>query len=219
VVTPGGDDTLKKLPTLELPPRLDGKTVLDVGAWDGFYSFEAERRGAERVLAIDEFVWIGKTWGSKEGFDLARRALGSRVEDRIMSVYDLSPENPGTFDIVLFLGVLYHLRHPILALERLFSVTRELLVLETHVHLRHRQPMLEFYPGDEVLGDSSNWFGPNPAAVAAMLRSVGFRRVVMVSGPASFPFRFARAARNLIARPKSQRYGLHHGRVVFHAFP
>src|SRR5437879_7385162 len=112
VITPGASDNLKTLPKLGLPERLDGKAVLDIGAWDGFFSFEAERRGAARVLATDSFSWDGSNWSTKAGFQLARRALGSRVEDETIDVLDLAPERSGTFDVVLFLGALYHMRHP-----------------------------------------------------------------------------------------------------------
>src|SRR5207244_3092089 len=104
VVTPGIDDSPAKLARLGLPDDLTGKTVLDVGAWDGFFSFEAERRGARHVLATDAFSWGGGGWGTKHGFELAHRALGSRVESRWIDVLDLSPETVGTFDLVLFLG-------------------------------------------------------------------------------------------------------------------
>ena len=123
VVTPGVDNSPKKLRLLALPESLDGKTVLDVGAWDGFFSFEAERRGAKRVLATDQFSWSAQGWGSKAGFELARTALRSKVEDMNIDVLELSPEKVGTFDVVFFLGVLYHMRHPLLALERIASVT------------------------------------------------------------------------------------------------
>ena len=75
IVTPGVDNSSLRLAKLHLPEDLSGKSVLDVGAWDGFFSFEAERRGAERVLATDSFCWGGGGWGTKDGFDLARRAL------------------------------------------------------------------------------------------------------------------------------------------------
>lgn len=107
IVTPGMGGNLVTLGRLGLPARLDGMSVLDVGAWDGFFSFEAERRGARRVLATDRFRWDGQGgWGSKEGFELARQALGSRVEDKRIDVLDLSPETVGVFEVVLFLGVL-----------------------------------------------------------------------------------------------------------------
>jgi tRNA (mo5U34)-methyltransferase len=162
---------------------LAGTSVLDIGAWDGFFSFEAERRGASRVLATDSFIWGGANpHQSRAGFDLARRALGSHVEDCTIDVMDLSPETVGVFDLVLFLGVLYHLKHPLLALERVYSVTADHLVLETHAERRPaRRPAMVLYPGAELAGDPTNWWGPNVAAVEGMLTTVGFSRVRVVS--------------------------------------
>lgn len=181
IVTPGVWNTPQLLPRLHLPPDLTGQTVLDVGCWDGFYSFEAERRGAQRVLATDSFTWQRKSWGSKDGFDLARRALNSHVEELEIDVLDLHPDRVGTFDIVLFLGVLYHMRHPMLALDRVASVTGKLLIVETVIDLLYVPgPALAFYPAAELNQDDSNWFGPTPAAVGAMLQAAGFRRVERV---------------------------------------
>src|SRR3954470_17387097 len=116
--TDGVDNTAKRLTKYHIPEDLRGADVLDVGAWDGFFSFECERRGARRVLAIDSYSWTGLGWGSKAGFELARRSLNSNVEDMTVDVMDMSPERlGGTFDVVLFLGVLYHLRHPFMGLE------------------------------------------------------------------------------------------------------
>jgi tRNA (mo5U34)-methyltransferase len=216
VRTPGLDDTPAKLPRLRLPADLRGQTVLDVGAWDGFYSFEAERRGAGRVLATDSFCWGGGGWGSKAGFELARRSLGSRVEDRTLDVLDLDAATTGTFDLVLFLGVLYHMRHPLLALEKVFAVTHHQLILETHVDLcRLPCPALAFYPQAEFGADDTNWWGPNPAAVLAMLKAVGFRTVrVVYQGPDPDPGRrtLRQAVRSLNPfRRRPQR-------LVVHAF-
>jgi tRNA (mo5U34)-methyltransferase len=181
VVTPGVVDVARQLPLLHLPARLDGQTVLDIGAWDGFYSFECERRGAARVLATDSYCWKGAGWGDKRAFELARRALGSRVEDRDVDVLDLSPERVGRFDLVLFLGVLYHLPNPLLGLERAASVTAGRLIVETHVDLLDvPHPAMRFYPGSELNGDPTNWWGPNPECVAEMLRSIGFERIHLV---------------------------------------
>jgi hypothetical protein len=84
--------------SISLAPSLSGKSVLDIGAWDGFYSFEAERRGAERILATDSFARSGEYQpDGKAGFNLAHRVLGSRVEDMEIDVLDLSPELIGTF--------------------------------------------------------------------------------------------------------------------------
>ena len=178
IVTPGPDATPKKLATIGMPENLTGKTVLDIGAWDGFFSFEAERRGAKRVLATDSFVWAGNTWGGKAGFEFARRARDSKVEDRHIDVMDLSPEKVGIFDVVLCLGVLYHMRHPLLCLEKLASVTAPggMVILETHIEmLQIKRPVMAFYPQGELNGDPSNWCGPNPACVIAMLKAAGFQ--------------------------------------------
>lgn len=95
---------------------------------------------------------------------------------------DHSPETVGVFDLVLFLGVLYHMRHPLLALERVFSVTGKQVIIESHVDiLDYDRPAMAFYPGDEVNGDPSNWWGPNVAAVEAMLNVVGFQKVKLIS--------------------------------------
>src|SRR5262245_53864876 len=182
IVSKGADDTAVRLSRLDLPASLSGRTVLDVGAWDGFFSFEAERRGAARVVATDHYSWHGSGWGTKAGFELAREALGSRVEDVDIDVLDLSPERVGVFGVVLFLGVLYHLPNPLLALERIASVTGHLLILETVVDMvGFRRPAMAFYPGRELNNDPSNWWGPNAAAVQAMLKSVGFQTIRSVT--------------------------------------
>lgn len=218
VVTRGFDNTPARLPRLGLPPSLEGKTVLDVGAWDGFFSFEAERRGAARVLATDFYSWHGDGWGTKAGFELARRALRSRVEDLSIDVMDLSPERVGRFDLVLFLGVLYHLRHPLLALERVASVTREALVLETVVDLVGLgRPALAFYPGTELNGDPTNWWGPNVEAVCAMLRVVGFTSVRVVTPLRSTAYRAARAIWHAWRHRERLRPAFRQDRAVFHA--
>ena len=180
VVTPGSDSTIERLALIGLPDDLTGRTVLDIGAWDGAFSFEAERRRAARVVAVDSFCWNGEGWGTKDGFECARRLLGSRVEDREVEVLDLSPDTVGVFDLVLFLGVLYHLKHPVLALERVASVCREQLILWTQVDMLDcDRPAAAFYPGTELNNDPTNWWGPNPHAVIGMLTTAGFSRAEM----------------------------------------
>lgn len=178
LITHGIDDTPKKLLRVHMPASLQGKTVLDIGAWDGFFSFEAERRGASRVLATDWFTWKGMGWGSKKGFELAREVFHSRVEDQEISVHDISPATVGEFDVVLFLGVLYHLEDPFAAIRSVASVTRELLILETEVDLLFtRRPAMAFYAGTEMNADPTNWWAPNLSGLIAMLRVVGFPAV------------------------------------------
>ena len=215
IVTPGVDRSARRLKTLHMPASLAGMSVLDIGTFDGFYAFEAERRGA-RVVATDSAVWQNPKIG-RSGFDLARRVLGSSVDDREIDLLDLSPETVGTFDLVLFLGVLYHLPNPLMALERIASVTRRHLIMETHVDLLWtRKPAAAFYPGEELQGDSSNWWGPNLAAAIGMLEVAGFTEVkaVFVS---PWTTRIARAAKHRYYG-KSARLALPQGRAVFHAF-
>ncbi len=218
IITPGHDNSARKLKRLRMPENLAGKTVLDVGAWDGFFSFESERRRAERVLATDSFCWSGEG-GTKAGFELARKVLNSKVEDVEIDVLDLSPENIGTFDIVLFLGVLYHMRHPLLALERVYGVTKELLILETLVDLLYfRRPVLAFYPNAELANDPTTWFGPNPIAVVGMLKTVGFKKVDIVADYRSFFFRLVRSASYKMKFKYPFRSQLRTDRMVFHAW-
>ena len=219
VVTPGLDDTPRKLTDIGLPEDLSGQTVLDIGAWDGFFSFESERRGAARVLATDSFCWSGNAWGSKDGFDLGRDALGSRVEDRLVDVMDLSPEAVGLFDLVLFLGVLYHLRHPLLALEKVASVTAKRLILETEVDLIGlRRPAMVFYPGTELNNDPTNWWAPNPPALQGMLRDVGFSEVEVVTPPRPPAYRAARTVKQWITQRGVPPAEYNRDRIVIHAW-
>jgi tRNA (mo5U34)-methyltransferase len=171
-------DTLARIHYTGMPDDLTGWSVLDIGAWDGFFSFEAERRGARRVVALDHVIWNDPTVGRK-GFDLAHRILNSKVEDVDCEVHSISPEKVGgIYDLVLFLGVLYHVQHPLLALERVSSVCGKQLILETHVDMEEcDRPVLAYYPTTECANDLSNWFGPNCLAVEAMLKTVGFKTV------------------------------------------
>jgi tRNA (mo5U34)-methyltransferase len=222
VVTRGVDNTPERLSRLGLPQDLSGRSVLDIGAWDGFFSFEAERRHATRVVASDHYSWHGLGWDTgkgKAGFELARATLRSRVEDVDIDVMELSPEKVGQFDVVLLLGVLYHLKHPMLALERVASVTKDLLIVETVVDMVGiTRPAAAFYPARELDGDPTNWWGPNPPAVAGMLASVGFTRVDTITRTPSAAFRAARAAFHAIKRKTSVTAGFRQDRAVFHAY-
>jgi tRNA (mo5U34)-methyltransferase len=221
VVTSGVDDTPARLKRLQLPQSLAGRTVLDVGAWDGFFSLEAERRGAARVVATDHYAWHGVGWGTgkgKAGFELAREARGSRIDDLAVDVMDLSPERVGTFDVVFFLGVLYHLPHPLLALERVASVTRGLLILETVVDMvGFGRPAVAFYPGRELGDDPTNWWGPNIPAVHAMLKTVGFSEVRTVTPVPSAPYRAARALSHWVRGKNRLDLAFRQDRAAFHA--
>ncbi len=166
------DALRSRLHDLEVPESLEGRRVLDVGAASGWNSFELERRGAE-VVAIDCVAY--------EEFRYASSLLNSTVDYRMVDVDEISPELLGTFDIVLFLGVLYHLRHPLLALEKLCAVTREVAFVESFVTDSLMSPSgqtsMEFYEIDELGGQIDNWFGPTTACLVALCRSAGFATV------------------------------------------
>ena len=219
VITRGVDDTPQRLARLRLPASLKNLTVLDIGAWDGFFSFECERRGAARVVAADYYSWHGGGWGTKAGFNLAREALGSRVEDVDIDVMELTADRIGTFDVVLFLGVLYHLRHPFLALERIAPLVRSRLVVETVIDMvGFRRPAMAFYPRRELNQDPTNWWGPNVPAVRGMLESSGFERVETVTPARGALYRSARAAYHQLRGKNTFRSAFRQDRAVFHAF-
>jgi len=169
-----GIDALKqRLGAFPIPGDLTGKRVLDVGAWTGWCSFEMERRGAQ-VVAVDcvEF----------EEFREAHRLIGSRVDYRILDVDELSPESVGLFDYVLFFGVLYHLRNPLLGLEKICALTKDTAFVESFVTDDGSAPCtaactMEFYETNELGGQIDNWFGPSVQCAAALCRSAGFARV------------------------------------------
>ncbi len=165
-----------------------GKRVLDIGAWDGFFSFEAERRGAASVLAADHFCWSGDGWGTKAGFDHAHARLGSKVETLETDVQQLSPTAVGTFDVVLFLGVLYHVKDPMLCLEHAASVTGDLLVIETCTALDVLPwPVMRYYVGSDLGGDPTNFWAPNRKCLEGMARDLGFKRIEMTGHPVTRP--------------------------------
>jgi tRNA (mo5U34)-methyltransferase len=187
VITPGVNDSQLVLRALNLPADLSGLRVLDIGTRDGFFAFECERRGAE-VTAIDYMP------PEETGFLVARELLGSRVEFVQENVYELSDERYGGFDLVLFLGVLYHLRDPMLALDSIWNVARGRLIVETQliddalltapgefkslVDLNPELgpiPLMQFYPGAALNGDATCVWAPNEACLGAMLEETGFK--------------------------------------------
>ena len=179
IVTPGRAAERNVLPFLGIPDDLSGLTVLDIGCWDGFFSFECERRGAKRVVAAD--VWENTGRGA---FDLAREELRSRAEPLQCSIYDLPGKLGGErFDLILLLGVLYHLRHPLLGLEAMAACHKPggLAIVETVIDydtVTAARPVMAFYPGRELNDDPTCWWGPNPHAVATMLGVAGYASVL-----------------------------------------
>jgi tRNA (mo5U34)-methyltransferase len=219
VVTPGGKtphhfyDELRRLRL----PDMAGKSVLDVGAWDGFYTFHAEHGGASRVVALDHYAWsidfpkatayrarqlasgqpirgfhtVAEVWDpvglpGKRGFDLAYRARNSRAEvvvDDFMTM-DLAPL--GTFDVVLFLGVIYHLEEPLRALRRLRQVTRGMAVIESEAVVlpgRGGPPLWQFVDAAQMHDDPTIWWVPTAEGLRAMCFAAGFSHAEIVAGP------------------------------------
>lgn len=162
---------------------LKGRSVLDVGTWNGGYAVEVKRRGAGRVLGTDSHCWNDPYYRGRATFDLAIPATGLDIEAREIDATEIGVDTVGHFDIVLFLGVFYHLFDPISTLQRLSRVTGELLIVETHLDAQDNpRPAMIMYPGDELAQDPTNWWGPNRACMEALLRSVGFGRVDFQQG-------------------------------------
>jgi tRNA (mo5U34)-methyltransferase len=166
--------------------NLSGRTVLDIGAWNGVFTFEAKRRGAARVLATDSYCWSHPQVRGRETFEIARSALGAQVEAREIDVADLSPETVGEFDIVLYLGVFYHRYDAIEALAKAARLAKDALIVETHLELREIDvPAMAFFPGSELADDPTNWWGPNEHCIKALLLGHGFKVIEMTAHPAS----------------------------------
>jgi tRNA (mo5U34)-methyltransferase len=201
VVTPGTADIEWLLARAGFPERLDGMTVLDIGTSNGGAAFISERRGAERVVAVDIF---GPEWF---GIDALRTFLGSSVEYVRASVYELEGLLDGEFDIVLFFGVLYHLRHPLLALDAVRALTRGTAFIETAVadhELAERatEPFVRFYRRDELGDDSSNWFAPTTTTLADWSVSCGLEPEFMDAWPEEAPSRAVLRARRKEGDPE-----------------
>jgi tRNA (mo5U34)-methyltransferase len=176
----------------DLPSDFTGKKVLDVGTWDGVMAFAAEARGAE-VTALD----IQDP--DRTAFNTAKDILGSSVRYVRGSVYDAPRLLGDRYDYIFFLGVFYHLKHPILALEQLHQVQPEggRVVFEGECLIHHWEdtrgqtvgndglraltlsdlPFAAFYSG-EFKRDDSNWFIPNPACLRGWFRAAGYEVVV-----------------------------------------
>jgi tRNA (mo5U34)-methyltransferase len=157
-----------------LPSDLSGRRVLDIGTTNAGTAFEVERRGAEEVVAVDIF-------GPEQfGVGALIEFLDSKVQFVTSTVYELADRFPEPFDLVIFWGVLYHLRHPLLALDNVRAVTGREASLETAVcdaglprRLRAER-VARFYRRDELADDPSNWFSPTVATLEDWCGSAGF---------------------------------------------
>ncbi len=243
VTTPGPPDN----PSLTAPgalPSVAGRSVLDIGAWDGKWSFWAEQHGASRVVSLDHYAWRidwekrlaywmecereGRFpdhdrdeidfWHAdgvpgRRGFDLAHGVLESKTEPVVADFMTVDPGQLGKFDVVFYFGVLYHMREPLVALQRLRRVTRHVAAIETEAIVvpRHESRcLMMFYPGNELNHDYGNWYAHSEVALHGMCRAAGFSRVETKVGP---PSRSTFKRLGAAFQPVS-RY-----RIVVHAYP
>ena len=235
VVTKGHSVMAEMLTDAHLPD-LRGRSVLDIGAWDGYYSFLAERRGASRVVALDHYAWgvdidaRSQYWNDclergelpdqsrdtsdfwrpdlpgRRGFDLAHRVFGSQVEPVVADFTSMDLSTLGSFDVVFYLGVLYHMKEPLTCVERVRAVTKEVAVIETvaaQVPGNAGRSLLELHGGGELNADFGNWYVPTVEALGALARASGFARVDVLRGPPPARAR-GRIARRLHLVPSSR---------------
>jgi tRNA (mo5U34)-methyltransferase len=247
VVTHGLSDSTQTLTPDQLP-AFTGRTVLDIGAWDGYYSFLAERSGATRVVALDHYVWgvdiaareqywnecrargelpdqtrdLTDFWRpdlpGRRGFELAKDALNSSVEPMLADFATVDIDSIGTFDVVLYLGVLYHMKEPLQCLERVRAVTREVAVIETaaiSIPSAAGVPLVRFLAGSELNRDFGNWFQPNVEALEALAIAAGFTKTEVIQGPL---LTGADQARRRSRREPTPDSGCFDYRAIIHAY-
>lgn len=196
-----------------IPDDLAGRSVLDIGCNAGFYTMEMKRRNAGRVVGIDSdarYLEQARFAAKHEGLD---------IEYRQMSVYEV-PQLQERFDLVIFMGVLYHLRHPLLALDLLYEhVVDDMMLFQCLQRGDERIPDLQenydfcewslfdqpdypklFFVEERYASDPTNWFLPNTAAMEAMLRSAGF---VIREKPEREVYLLGRGKRHYAVEPPS----------------
>ena len=167
-----------------IPENLEGKTVLDIGTADGFYSFLCESRGAKKVVAVD--------WIKFPGFSAAHKILDSSVEFQKLVIDDSTrgftelksdigsiTDIKEKFDIILLFGVLYHLPNPVMVIRNLFMNTNALLIA-SHI-IDSDEPAMYYYPESSLTpGDTTNWWVPTPSCLIDIGERTGFEKSVLV---------------------------------------
>jgi len=169
--TPGVNDIDWLLEASHFPTDLTGKSVLDIGTTNGAMAFEAERRGSTDVTAVD----ISDE--NHFGFRQIATLLGSKVKFQQASIYDLPSIVGRSFDVVIFWGVLYHLRHPLLALDALRQVCQDVCYLESAIYTPPAgmlDRVAKFHRLDDLAGDGTNWWSPSVETTEDWCRSAGF---------------------------------------------
>lgn len=178
-----GENRLKEFDKYGLTDELKGKSVIDIGAWDGYYSFEAEKLGAGPILATDVYSVLSdnnERWGGirdgDEGIKTAKEILNSSVEIEDISIYDLPQDVK--YDVVHFSAVLYHLRHPQLALDIIGNICKEFMIIETACVRPTGDLADELYSKTPLLchRNKAGWF-PNRLCAENMVKLAGFRKI------------------------------------------
>jgi tRNA (mo5U34)-methyltransferase len=194
--------------------QLAGQSVLDIGGADGAYAFRAEAAGAGRTAVLDHYVWCAEpdqygriyhehvdagltppaphetaawhpdTLPTRWRFDTARQVLGSGVQAIAEDFMACELEHVGVWDIVLYLGVLYHMEDPMRALRRLAAVTGRQAIIETCALVLpgHAEPLWSFFPFGELNHDRTNWWAPNLGALLGALGAAGFANTEILAG-------------------------------------
>jgi tRNA (mo5U34)-methyltransferase len=193
---------------------LRGRSVLDIGGMDGGFAFRAEQAGAHRVGVLDHYVWAtdsdeygrifqefldrdetppppheSKAWHpdtlpTRRRFDVARQVLSSQVEPIVLDFMDCNIAEVGVWDVVLYLGVLYHMPDPLGALRRVRAVTGAEAIIETEAMVvpGHPEPLWRFFPGGELNHDRTNWWVPNMEALRGLTGAAGFSSFEVLDG-------------------------------------
>jgi tRNA (mo5U34)-methyltransferase len=197
---PEGNYPQKRWDLIEpfVPESLEGKTVLDIGCNSGFFSLKMKERGASYVLGTDSVPdYLAQAEFLASHFNL-------EIEYRMLNVYDIDKLGMA-FDFVIFLGVLYHLRHPLYALDKIAEICRDVMLFASVMRgpagkcqikdnyapgedgiLEHPNFPKMYFIEKSYYGDSTNWWFPNRNAAIAMIRSAGFKSVHFTSNPEVF---------------------------------
>lgn len=197
VVTPGNHDYRSQLSEYKLPERFDSKRILEVASYDGFWAFEFEKRGAEEVLAIDIESYDDidlppkvKAGIPKEilerklatGFEIAKDILKSKVKRQVLSVYNLSAERLGKFDVVFSSDVLLHLVNPMKALQNIYSVVTDYAIIvepfSYDLEGIHQENDLIHYRGGR---NKCVWWGFSLGSLKQLITDAGFRKAELVN--------------------------------------
>lgn len=188
VMTPGANDIGWLLQKAGVPEDLSGKSVLDIGTTNGGAAFLAERRGAYRVVAVDIYddEWFG--------FRAIKEALRSRVEFKRSSIYELPTLLQTQFDYVFFFEVIYHLRHPLLALDNVRLLTRQTAWIEgaiadAELGDKAGDAVAYYFRANEYKSDATNWFLPSISCLTDWCLSSGLKPTRVASWPDSAPER------------------------------